>query len=177
VLAAGFPDSSTYYRKADETLGMTAKQYRNGASSVTVRFAVTDCELGRCLVAESERGICAILLGDNDDTLIAELRALFPLAQSESADGEFRARIDRVISSLTQHAIPCGETASYQQVAQAIGKPNALRAVASACAANKLAIVIPCHRVVRRDGALSGYRWGVERKAQLLKREAKIQEE
>lgn len=103
VLAAGFPDSSTFYRKADETLGMTAKQYRNGASSVTVRFAVTDCELGRCLVAESERGICAILLGDNDDTLIAELRALFPLAQSESADGEFRARIDRVISTLTHH--------------------------------------------------------------------------
>lgn len=201
VLAAGFPDSSTFYRKADETLGMTAKQYRNGASNVTVRFAVTDCELGRCLVAESERGICAILLGDNDDTLIAELRALFPLAQSESADGEFRARIDRVISSLMHHdkalelpldirgtafqqqvwqalrAIPCGETASYQQIAKVIGKPNAVRAVASACAANKLAIVIPCHRVVRRDGALSGYRWGVERKAQLLKREAKIQEE
>jgi len=200
LLAAGFPDSSTYYRKADETLGMTAKQYRNGASNVTVRFAVTDCELGRCLVAESERGICAILLGDNDDAVMGELRTLFPQAQSESADGEFTARIDQVIRSLTHHkkalalpldirgtafqqqvwqalrAIPCGETASYQQIANAIGKPNAVRAVASACAANKLAIVIPCHRVVRRDGALSGYRWGIARKAQLLQHEAKTQE-
>lgn len=201
VLAAGFPDSSSYYRKADDALGMTAKQYRSGGSDVTVRYAISDCDLGRCLVAESQRGICAILLGDNDDSLIEEIHTLFPLAHSESPEGEFAKRLHQVINSLdnssntlalpldirgtafqqqvwqTLRSIPCGETASYQQIASAIGKPKAVRAVANACAANKLAIVIPCHRVVRNDGALSGYRWGTARKAQLLQREAKNQEE
>ncbi|PLY45064.1 bifunctional DNA-binding transcriptional regulator/O6-methylguanine-DNA methyltransferase Ada [Lelliottia sp. F153] len=201
VLAAGFPDSSSYYRKADDVLGMTAKQYRNGGNDVTVRYAISDCDLGRCLVAESERGICAILLGDNDDALAEEIHTLFPHAQQETPEGTFAGRLHQVITSLDNsgtalalpldirgtafqqqvwqalRAIPCGETASYQQVASAIGKPNAVRAVASACAANKLAIVIPCHRVVRNDGALSGYRWGTARKAQLLQREAKNQEE
>lgn len=131
IYRAGFPDSSSYYRHADQTLGMTAKQFRKGGDNVSVRYALTDWVYGRCLVAESERGICAI---------------------------------------------PCGETVSYQQLAATIGKPTAVRAVASACGANKLAMVIPCHRVVRRDGALSGYRWGVRRKAQLLKREAQKEE-
>lgn len=201
VLAAGFPDSSSYYRKADDALGMTAKQYRRGGSDVAVRYAISDCELGRCLVAESERGICAILLGDDDDALRDELQTLFPHAQAESPEGDFAGRLQQVIHSLDNstaalalpldirgtafqqqvwqalRAIPCGETASYQQVASAIGKPKAVRAVASACAANKLAIIIPCHRVVRNDGALSGYRWGTARKAQLLQREANHQEE
>lgn len=198
VLAAGFPDSSSYYRKADGALGMTAKQYRKG--DVAVRYATSDCSLGRCLVGESERGICAILLGDNDAVLTAELLALFPNAEREPMEGEFALRVQQVIASIDSRAtplslpldirgtafqqqvwqalraIPCGETASYQQVARALGKPNAVRAVAAACAANKLAIIIPCHRVVRNDGALSGYRWGIARKAQLLKREAKNQE-
>ncbi|MBM3071150.1 bifunctional DNA-binding transcriptional regulator/O6-methylguanine-DNA methyltransferase Ada [Enterobacter sp. RHBSTW-00994] len=197
VLAAGFPDSSSYYRQADGALGMTAKQYRKGGRDVPVRYAISDCNLGRCLVAESERGICAILLGDDDSLLSDELLSLFPQAEREPLDGAFARRVRQVMTSLDDNAtpltlpldirgtafqqrvwqalrsIPSGETASYLQVAQAIGNPGAVRAVAGACAANKLAIVIPCHRVVRSDGALSGYRWGTARKALLLKREAK----
>ena len=198
ALAAGFPDSSSYYRKANDALGMTAKQYRKG--EVAVRYAIDDCWLGRCLVAESERGICAILLGDTDAELTAELATQFPKATHAPRDDAFVQRIHQVIASIDNRdvplalpldirgtafqqrvwqalrAIPCGETASYQQVAQAIGQPSAVRAVAGACAANTLAIVIPCHRVVRNDGALSGYRWGAARKALLLKREAKRRE-
>ena len=198
VLAAGFPDSSSYYRKANDALGMTAKQYRKG--EVAVRYAIDDCSLGRCLVAESERGICAILLGDTDAEVTAELAMQFPKATHAPRDDAFVQRIHQVIASIDNRdvplalpldirgtafqqrvwqalrAIPCGVTASYQQVAQAIGQPSAVRAVAGACAANTLAIVIPCHRVVRNDGALSGYRWGAARKALLLKREAKRRE-
>jgi AraC family transcriptional regulator of adaptative response/methylated-DNA-[protein]-cysteine methyltransferase len=198
VLAAGFPDSSSYYRKANDALGMTAKQYRKGDAAV--RYAIDYCALGRCLVAESERGICAILLGDTDAQLIEELATVFPNAEHAPLDDDFVQRIHQVIASIDNRSvplalpldirgtafqqrvwqalrtIPCGETASYQQVAQAIGQPNAVRAVAGACAANTLAIVIPCHRVVRNDGALSGYRWGTARKALLLKREAKRRE-
>jgi len=201
VLGAGFPDSSSYYRKADAALGMTAKQYRRGGESTTVQYALSDCALGRCLVAESARGICAILPGDDDRALIAELETLFPHARREQADAAFAARVNQVIASVDNHAlaltlpldirgtafqqqvwqalraIRSGETASYQQVANAIGNPGAVRAVARACAANTLAIIIPCHRVVRSDGGLSGYRWGTVRKAALLKREANKQEE
>ena len=196
ILNAGFPDSSSYYRNADATLGMTAKQFRRGGDKLAVRYALADCSLGRCLVAESERGICAILLGDDDAALMAELQTLFPAAQAQPADAVFQQRIHHVIASIdgrdvalslpldiqgtafqqqvwqALRAIPYGETISYQQLAKAIGKPNAVRAVASACGANKLAIVIPCHRVVRGDGSLSGYRWGVSRKAQILRRES-----
>lgn len=198
VLAAGFPDSSSYYRKANDALGMTAKQYRKG--DVAVRYAISECALGRCLVGESERGICAILLGDDDAKVTQEILSLFPDAERAPLEGEFARRIAQVIHTIDNRGvplalpldirgtafqqqvwqalrnIPCGETASYQQVAQAIGKPGAVRAVAAACAANKLAIVIPCHRVVCQDGALSGYRWGTERKALLLKRESRNQE-
>ncbi|STA75113.1 adaptative response regulatory protein Ada [Citrobacter freundii] len=195
ILNAGFPDSSSYYRKADQTLGMTAKQFRKGGDNVSVRYTLADCSLGRCLVAESERGICAILLGDDDATLVADLHELFPAAQDMPADTDFQQRVREVIAAINARdaplslpldirgtafqqqvwqalrAIPCGETMSYQQLASAIGKPKAVRAVASACGANKLAIVIPCHRVIRGDGALSGYRWGIARKALLLQRE------
>lgn len=195
ILNAGFPDSSSYYRKADQTLGMTAKQFRKGGDNVSVRYTLADCALGRCLVAESEWGICAILLGDDDATLVAELHELFPAAQDVPADADFQQRVREVIAAINSRdaslslpldirgtafqqqvwqalrAIPCGETMSYQQLASAIGKPKAVRAVASACGANKLAIVIPCHRVIRGDGALSGYRWGIARKAKLLQRE------
>ncbi|MBM3060508.1 bifunctional DNA-binding transcriptional regulator/O6-methylguanine-DNA methyltransferase Ada [Citrobacter braakii] len=195
ILNAGFPDSSSYYRKADQTLGMTAKQFRKGGDNVSVRYTLADCTLGRCLVAESERGICAILLGDDDATLVADLHGLFPAAKDVPADTDFQQRVREVIAAINARdaplslpldirgtafqqqvwqalrAIPCGETMSYQQLASAIGKPKAVRAVASACGANKLAIVIPCHRVIRGDGALSGYRWGIARKAQLLQRE------
>ncbi len=196
VLAAGFPDTASYYRKADASLGMTARQYRQGGEGAAIRYALTHCELGRCLVAESNRGICAILLADCESLLTAELNTMFPHAQLVQDDTEFSARVAEVVATIEHpgrplalaldlrgtafqmqvwqalQAIPAGETASYSAIASAIGKPQAIRAVASACAANRLAIVIPCHRVVRGDGMLSGYRWGAARKAQLLARES-----
>ncbi|UXY12491.1 bifunctional DNA-binding transcriptional regulator/O6-methylguanine-DNA methyltransferase Ada [Kosakonia sp. ML.JS2a] len=200
VLAAGFPDSSTYYRHADASLGMTARQFRAGGDDTEVWFTLSDCSLGRCLVAESARGICAILLADSDEPLIAELSAIFPHAHRAQGNEAFTRRVTQVIQRIDNadspftlpldlrgtafqlrvwqalREIPVGETMSYQALAQKIGKPCAVRAVASACAANKLAIVIPCHRVVRGDGALSGYRWGTARKAQLLRREENKEE-
>lgn len=200
VLAAGFPDSSSYYRQADAALGMTAGQFRRGGEASDVWFTCSRCTLGHCLVAESERGICAILLADSDEQLLEELRNLFPHARRAEGNAAFSERVAQVIRRL-DHAdspftlpldlrgtafqmqvwqalreIPAGETVSYQALAMKIGKPGAVRAVASACAANKLAIVIPCHRVVRQNGALSGYRWGTARKAQLLQREANEEE-
>ncbi|MFG6653989.1 bifunctional DNA-binding transcriptional regulator/O6-methylguanine-DNA methyltransferase Ada [Scandinavium sp. M-37] len=197
VLAAGFPASSSYYRQADSTLGMTARQFRRGGDTQRVRFTLQSCVLGRCLVAASSRGICAVLPGDSDAALIAELAQIFPNAQREEADDAFQQQVAQVIALLDGQRstlqlpldirgtafqqqvwqalrdIPVGETRSYQQVADSIHKPKAARAVANACAANTLALVIPCHRVVRQSGALSGYRWGEARKAELLKREAK----
>ncbi|MCE9888878.1 bifunctional DNA-binding transcriptional regulator/O6-methylguanine-DNA methyltransferase Ada [Kluyvera intermedia] len=195
VLAAGFPTSSSYYRHADEMLGMSAKTYRQGGKATEIHYATGECSLGRCLVAISERGICAVLLGDDEPALIDELQRSFPAARFLPADAAFSQHIAAVVASLNQpttalslpldirgtafqqlvwqalRAIPVGETRSYQQVAQSIGNPQAVRAVASACAANRLAILVPCHRVVRGDGSLSGYRWGVARKAALLQRE------
>lgn len=200
VLAAGFPDSSSYYRQADAALGMTAQQFRRGGDNTEVCYTLTTCSLGRCLVAQSARGICAILLADSDEELIAELAQIFPRAQRTAGDDEFNARVAQVIHRLDNadspftlpldlrgtafqlqvwqalREIPPGETVSYQALARNIGRPGAVRAVASACAANKLAIIIPCHRVVRGDGALSGYRWGTARKAQLLQRERNKEE-
>lgn len=200
VLAAGFPDSSSYYRQADASLGMTARQFRRGGDDAQVAYALSDCALGRCLVAESARGICAILLGDSDAQLLGELQQIFPHAQREPGSADFRERVAQVIRRLDNpdapftlpldlrgtafqlqvwqalRDIPAGETVSYQTLARNIGRPGATRAVARACAANKLAIVIPCHRVVRGDGALSGYRWGSTRKAQLLQRETHKEE-
>lgn len=200
VLAAGFPDSSSYYRNADSALGMTARAFRRGGASCPVWFTLTDCTLGRCLVAESERGICAVLLAQSDDALLAQLSNLFPHARQAEDDPQLTARVQQVIAHIERpyspftlpldlrgtafqlqvwqalRQIPAGERVSYQALAHAIGKPGAVRAVASACAANKLAVIVPCHRVVRQSGALSGYRWGAERKAQLLAREANQQE-
>jgi len=195
VLAAGFPTSSSYYRHADEMLGMRAKTYRQGGKAAQIHYATGECSLGRCLVAISERGVCAVLLGDDEEALMDELQRSFPAAELRPAESAFSQQIADVVTSLNQpsstlslpldirgtafqqqvwhalRAIPAGETRSYQQVAQSIGKPKAVRAVASACAANRLAILVPCHRGVRGDGALSGYRWGVARKAALLQRE------
>lgn len=174
---------------------MTARAYRQGGKSTRIDYAVGHCELGHCLVALSERGICAVLLGDSHEALMAELQQSFPSAHCMPAAPEFTEQIQSVIASLNQRAtpltlpldirgtafqqqvwqalreIPTGETRSYQQIADGIGNPKAVRAVAGACAANRLAILIPCHRVVRGDGSLSGYRWGVARKAALLARE------
>ncbi|MCT4716507.1 bifunctional DNA-binding transcriptional regulator/O6-methylguanine-DNA methyltransferase Ada [Enterobacteriaceae bacterium H18W14] len=193
---AGYQSGSQFYQQADAALGMTARQYRQGGERVAIRFVVGACQLGEFLVAQSERGICAILLGNTAEALIAELETLFPKAKLISDDDGFAGRVAQVVSFLERpsghfdlpldiqgtafqqqvwqalRAIPPGETVSYQKIAERIGKPGAVRAVAGACAANRLAVVIPCHRVVRNDGTLSGYRWGVERKQQLLNIEA-----
>lgn len=200
ALSAGFPDNSSYYQQADAALGMTARQFRRGGEDLDITWVCGDGPLGRCLVAESERGVCAMLPGESDALLCAELASLFPNARLHPGDEAFRQRVAQVFSHLDDHRqpfslpldlrgtafqlqvwqalrqIPAGETRSYRQVAQSIGRPRAVRAVASACAANKLALVIPCHRVVREDGALSGYRWGTARKALLLAREASSEE-
>lgn len=200
ALSAGFPDNSSYYQQADAALGMTARQFRRGGEDLDITWVCGDGPLGRCLVAESKRGVCAVLPGESDALLCAELASLFPNARLHPGDEAFRQRVAQVFSHLDDHRqpfslpldlrgtafqlqvwqalrqIPAGETRSYRQVAQSIGRPRAVRAVASACAANKLALVIPCHRVVREDGALSGYRWGTARKALLLAREASSEE-
>lgn len=201
VFDAGYQSGSNFYQQADEVLGMTAKQYRRGGERTAIQFVVGSCRLGEFLVAQSERGICAILLGNDAQSLIRELETLFPHSSLDVGDEPFARRVAQVVSVLEHpgkqitlpldiqgtafqqqvwqalREIPAGQTASYSDIAQRIGKPQAIRAVAGACAANKLAVVIPCHRVVRNDGALSGYRWGVERKRQLLEIEAKLQEE
>ncbi|ANZ07032.1 bifunctional DNA-binding transcriptional regulator/O6-methylguanine-DNA methyltransferase Ada [Raoultella ornithinolytica] len=200
VLAAGFPGGSSYYRQADAALGMTARQFRRGGEDTDIIYTVGDCAVGRCLVAESERGVCAVLPGEEDAALLDALSRLFPHARLLPGDAHFCQRVAEVFAHLDDprkavnlpldlrgtafqlrvwqalRQIPAGETRSYRQVAQSIGQPRAVRAVAGACAANKLAIVIPCHRVVREGGALSGYRWGTARKAQLLAREAQTEE-
>lgn len=201
ALAAGFPDSSSYYRQADAALGMTASQFRRGGAATVVTWTTGDCALGRCLVAQSERGVCAVLPGDNDAALLDDLRRRFPNAELREGDPDFCQQMAEIFAHLDDsrrpvslpldlqgtafqlqvwqalRQIPVGETRSYRQVAEHIGQPRAVRAVAGACAANSLAVIVPCHRVVREDGALSGYRWGTARKAQLLAREAQHEEE
>jgi AraC family transcriptional regulator of adaptative response/methylated-DNA-[protein]-cysteine methyltransferase len=196
VYGAGFGSSSTFYAEADRILGMTPSSYRSGGAGVTVLFGVGRCSLGSILVAATERGVCAVLLGDDDGELAAELRRRFPRADLTPGDAEFEGWMSEVVALVEdpsgvvelpldirgtafQHlvwqalrAIPPGSTASYAEVAAQIGRPRAVRAVAGACAANNLAVVIPCHRVVRSDNGISGYRWGVERKRELLRREA-----
>ena len=194
---AGFGSGSSYYRDADSALGMTATQFRNGGKQLSLRYAMVDCHVGRCLVAQSPRGICAVLLGDDDAQLEAQLTALFPHAERQLAQRDFSDILEKVVACIQTpeylpdlpldfqgtlfqqqvwealRTIPAGETISYQALAAKVGKPSAVRAVASACGANRLAIIVPCHRVIRQDGQLSGYRWGVARKAMLLQHEAK----
>lgn len=196
IFESGFNSSSRFYEKADGVLGMTASAYRKGGAQVEIRFAVAECSLGSILVAQSDRGICAILLGDDPDELARDMQDRFPHAIFKGGEREFEKLIACVISFVESpgigldlpldvrgtafqqrvwqalRKIPAGETVSYSELAERIGAPKAVRAVASACAANKLAVAIPCHRVVRNDGDISGYRWGVERKRILLQREA-----
>jgi len=192
---AGFNSNSRFYEAADHVLGMTPTHYRAGGENVDIRFAVGQCSLGAILVAQSERGVCAILLGDDPDALVRNLQDQFRRANLIGADQQFEQLIAQVVGFIEAPAlgldlpldvrgtafqervwqalreIPLGSTASYADIAQRIGQPKAVRAVAQACGANSLAVAIPCHRVVRSDGNLSGYRWGVERKRQLLERE------
>lgn len=197
IYGAGFNSNSRFYETSGELLGMRAMEYRAGGAGAVIRFAVADSSLGAILVAQSQRGICAILLGDDPDRLVRDLEDQFPNAQLVGADGDFERLVAQVVGFVEApgiglnlpldvrgtvfqqrvwralRGIPAGETVSYAEIARRIGAPKAVRAVAGACAANHIAVAIPCHRVVRRDGELSGYRWGVERKRELLRREAR----
>ncbi|MCH4902011.1 MULTISPECIES: bifunctional DNA-binding transcriptional regulator/O6-methylguanine-DNA methyltransferase Ada [unclassified Pseudomonas] len=194
---AGFNSNSRFYEAADQVLGMKPGDFRAAGQNNDIRFAVGQCSLGAILVAQSERGICAILLGDDPHQLVCDLQDQFRRANLIGADAEFEQLIARVVGFIEAPAIgldlpldvrgtafqervwqalceiPVGSTASYADIALRIGSPKAVRAVAQACGANSLAVAIPCHRVVRSDGNLSGYRWGVERKRELLEREGK----
>ena len=195
IFDAGFNANSRFYEHADAMLGMKPTQYRAGGVDARIEFAIGESSLGAILVARSQRGVCAISLGDDADLLLRELQDRFPRAELIGGDAGFEQLVARVVGFVEQpnigialpldvrgtafqqrvwdalRKIPAGETASYAQIAQRIGSPTAVRAVAQACAANTLAVAIPCHRVVRSDGGLSGYRWGVERKRTLLARE------
>ena len=193
---AGFNSNSRFYESSNDVLGMKPGEYRAGGANTEIRFAVGQCSLGAILVAQSNRGVCAILLGDDPQALVTELQDTFAQARLIGGDRQFEQLVAKVVGFIEAPAlgldlpldlrgtafqervwqalrsIPPGSTASYAEIAQLIGAPKAFRAVAQACGANSLAVAIPCHRVVRSDGQLSGYRWGVERKRQLLEREA-----
>ena len=197
IYAAGYQSNSRFYAESTEMLGMAPQKFREGGPGEILRFAVGRCSLGLVLVAKSEQGVCAILLGDDADELTRELSHRFPQAQLSPGDEAFQQTIAEVIRFVEApqrgwklpldvrgtafqqrvwralQGIPVGTTASYTDVAERMGSPKAVRAVAGACAANPIAVAIPCHRVLRADGSLSGYRWGVERKRSLLSREAK----
>jgi len=196
IYDAGFNSSGRFYEKSTDLLGMTPSQYRAGGVSEEIRFAVGQTSLGAILVASSRKGVASILLGDDPDELVRTLQDRFPKARLIGADGGYEALVARVVGLVETpeiglnlpldvrgtafqqrvwqalQQIPVGETVCYAEVARRIGSPKAVRAVAAACAANNLAVAIPCHRVVRNDGSLSGYAWGVERKRGLLEREA-----
>ena len=176
---------------------MTPSDYRAGGANAAIHFAVGDCSLGSILVARSAKGVCAILIGDDPEMLVHDLQDRFPRASLIGGDVNFEELVARVVGFIEAPAIgldlpldvrgtafqqrvwaalreiPAGKTVSYTDIARTIGAPKAVRAVAGACAANALAVAIPCHRVVRNDGALSGYRWGIDRKRALIDREAR----
>jgi AraC family transcriptional regulator, regulatory protein of adaptative response / methylated-DNA-[protein]-cysteine methyltransferase len=196
IYDAGFNSSSRFYENTDARLGMTPGAVRRGGAGAVIRFAVGEASLGAVLVAATDKGVCAITLGDDPDALVRDLQDRFPNADFEGGDAEFERTVAEVVGLVEApgqrldlpldirgtafqqrvwaalSAIPAGKTATYTEIARAIGQPTAVRAVAQACGANPLAIAIPCHRVVRSDGDLSGYRWGVERKRKLIDREA-----
>ena len=196
IYDAGFNSSSRFYESTAARLGMTPGAVRRGGAGAVIRFAVGEASLGAVLVAATNKGVCAIMLGDDPQALVRELQDRFPRAELKGGDAEFERTVARVVGLVEApgqrldlpldirgtafqqrvwaalRAIPPGRTATYTEVARAIGQPTAVRAVAQACGANPLAVAIPCHRVVRSDGDLSGYHWGVERKRKLLDREA-----
>ncbi len=198
IYEAGFNSSGRFYEKSTDLLGMTPSQYRAGGAGEEIRFAVGQASLGAILVASSKKGVAAILLGDDPDELVRDLQDRFPKACLIGADHDYEAVVAQVVGFVEApeiglnlpldvrgtvfqervwqalREIPVGKTASYTEVARRIGLPKAVRAVAGACAANHLAVAIPCHRVVRNDGSLSGYAWGIERKRELVRREATL---
>jgi len=194
---AGYGSSSRLYEKAPQQLGMTPATYRSGGPGIMIHYTIVACRLGRLLVASTNRGICAIRLGDSDEELESSLRGEFSAADILQDDAALRTWAEDVVQHLEGRqpqlnlpldiratafqmrvwrelqAIPYGSTRSYGEIATAIGQPSATRAVARACATNPVAVVIPCHRVVRGDRSLGGYRWGIERKRKLLEQESK----
>jgi AraC family transcriptional regulator of adaptative response/methylated-DNA-[protein]-cysteine methyltransferase len=195
IYGAGFHSTGRFYATSSEVLGMTPTDFRSGGTGAAIRFAIGACSLGSILVAATGKGVCAILLGDDPEALVRDLQDRFPKAQLLGGDPDFEHVVAKVVGFVEApalgldlpldvrgtafqqrvwqalRAIPAGTTASYTDIAQRLGVPKAARAVAQACASNTIAVAIPCHRVVRSDGSLSGYRWGVERKRALLDRE------
>ena len=195
IYDAGFNSNGRFYAATDDMLGMTPTTFRAGGKGVPIRFAVGECSLGAILVATSDKGVCAILIGDDPAALVHDLEDRFRDAELVGGDAGFEHMVAKVVGFIEApglgldlpldvrgtafqrrvwealREIPAGKTASYSAIAERIGAPKARRAVAQACAANAIAVAIPCHRVVRSDGALSGYRWGVARKRTLLERE------
>jgi AraC family transcriptional regulator of adaptative response/methylated-DNA-[protein]-cysteine methyltransferase len=196
IYQAGYNSSGRFYENSGEMLGMTPGAYRAGGANAEIRFAIGECSLGSILVASSEKGVCSIMMGDDPEALLRDLQDRFPRARLVGGDSGFEQLVARVVGMVEApgtgldlpldvqgtafqrrvwqalREIPLGATVSYTEIAAKIGAPKAVRAVAGACAANPLAVAIPCHRVVRNDGALAGYRWGIERKRALLAREA-----
>lgn len=196
IYASGFGSSSRAYEAAPAGLGMTPGARRRGGSGQVIRFATVETPLGWAMVAATDRGICMTALADDRDSLVAALRQRFPAAEIMADDAGLENWADRIVGFITDPSrtldlpldiqgtafqaqvwralqkIPLGKTATYTEIAAALGQPKAVRAVAQACAANKLALLVPCHRVIRRDGELGGYRWGLERKRALLARES-----
>lgn len=194
---AGFNSAGRFYEAAPALLGMSPASYRKGGAGEHIRYAVEPCALGWIIVAATRKGVCAIEFGESEAILADQVRTRFPQAQVEAADAEFTRWVAHVLAYIEQprgvldlpldvqgtvfqrrvwqalQSIPAGQTASYAEIAERIGQPRAWRAVAHACAGNPVAVAIPCHRAVRADGELAGYRWGIARKAELLRRENK----
>jgi len=196
IYAAGFGHTAQVYKKANQLLGMSPREAQHQGKNMMIYYALKESSLGWVLAAQTDKGVCAILLGDSPEALIQDLRTRFAHAHWALDQAQLNANLQLILAFIDRphqplslpldicgtifqqrvwqalQEIPLGETRSYSEIAAAIGSPGAVRAVAGACAANKLALAIPCHRVVRNDGNLSGYRWGPERKGELLKREA-----
>jgi AraC family transcriptional regulator, regulatory protein of adaptative response / methylated-DNA-[protein]-cysteine methyltransferase len=194
---AGYSSISSLYERASEQLGMTPTTYQHGGNTMQISYAIVSCSLGYLLVASTQKGICAVKLGDRADSLERDLQTEFPgavLLHDKDARQNWIEKILNFLSGNEPHLdlpldirgtafqqqvwqalqkIPYGETRTYQEIARAIGKPKAVRAVGSACGANPVALIVPCHRVIKSDGSLGGYAWGCDRKVKLLEQEGK----
>lgn len=197
MYGAGYGSANHLYGNASTQMGMTPGAYRQGGSGMDVKYTITNSALGKMLIAATKRGLCAVHFGDSDEALVASLRAEYPAAHTSRDDAAMTQWVQPILRQLEERKpyldsslpldvagtpfqervwtaiqhIPYGSTRSYGQLAEAIGSPNAVRAVAQACGANHVALVIPCHRVIREDGSLGGYKWGIDRKRTLLEAE------